>query len=113
MTLDDQICLPSQARKLKDLGVTQDALFFGIMEHNDKWGELIHRGDFTQKYWAHPENHWLAAFNVAELGIMLQDTPRWQENKSEAIFRAEVLIEQLEEGTSSVAHCNNLLKLKV
>lgn len=62
MNLENQVCLLQQAKRLKDLGVKQDSLFYHT--NSDNWGVMPKRSiDFT----GNP----FSAFTVAELGMML------------------------------------------
>lgn len=62
MTIEDQVCTPSQGEKLKELGIEQKSLFYWT--HSKKWGILYYTSiDFS----GNPTS----VFNVAELGKIL------------------------------------------
>lgn len=74
MNLEKQVCTFEQAKKLKELGVKQESLFYHT--HSEKWGVLPKKGcDFT----GDP----LSAFSVAELVQMNQNCFNIEYSESE------------------------------
>lgn len=71
MELSKQVVSLDLARKLKELGVKQEALYFWVF-----WDDTVHRLQGTPNGWklemrAHRDCESYAAFTVAELGEML------------------------------------------
>ena len=115
MKIEDQVCTLEQAQKLKELGISFDAIFCYVN------GEIKHM----------PMRYDFNAFTVAELGVMLPDeeytcryggdtTGNWEwcndMNEvayglydTEAQARAERLIVLLEKGEVTVAEVNERL----
>ncbi len=60
MKLEDQVCSLEFSKRLKELGVKQDSLFYFFKDR------IYYRGDL-----AVPDNKIISAFTVAELGEML------------------------------------------
>lgn len=111
MRLDDQVCSLKLAKKLKELGVEQDSLFY--------WQKYKH-GWTIQPVWLSQHSKASAttsAFTVAELGELLEDhdgrlphylpfEKKWAHDRypthdvaeTEADARAKMLIYLLEKG---------------
>lgn len=77
MKIQDQVCTLEQAKRLRELGVRQESLFYHT--HSEKWGVMPRKSiDFS----GNPSS----AFTVAELGVML-GTEEWSTNyKKQNIF---------------------------
>jgi len=71
MKMEDQVCSIELAKRLKELGVKQDSLFYWkeIGLSTDRW--II---DFCEKPLKEFDDRWCSAFTVAELGNLLPDT---------------------------------------
>ena len=65
MKLEDQVCSLELSRKLKELGVKQEALFFWVDDLDDSW--VVYIG----KYQGAINKSGIDAFTVSELGKML------------------------------------------
>lgn len=73
MKIEDQICTAEQAKKLKELGIDQKSSYFKFLY--GFWGKSLKQRTWTpitidNKTFVAPSRI-LAAFTVAELGIML------------------------------------------
>jgi hypothetical protein len=68
MKLENQVCSLELAKKLKELGVKQESLFYWVRHWNEgKWvDKLFYLKDEDDKV-----NSFTSAFTVAELGEML------------------------------------------
>jgi hypothetical protein len=67
MKLEDQVCALEYAKKLKELGVKQESLFYWIKEDSPYiWYN-------SNNYPIHAEKFYYSAYTVAELGEMLPD----------------------------------------
>lgn len=83
MKIESQVCLLEQAKKLKDLGVTQDSQCYwrhGRLEHIEgvnSWHDEQTLKEMIEEYDRSCEPGWrdkfelYSAFTVAELGVML------------------------------------------
>ena len=70
MELKDQVCSLESARKLKELGVKQESLFYWNEDETELGGSSFR----IESYQLHPENsiyESFSAFTVAELGDLL------------------------------------------
>jgi hypothetical protein len=76
MKIEDQVCTLEQAKKLKELGVVQESFFCWIGDDNPDpkyntpyklYGTSHARGEVGASWYEHR----IAAFTVAELGLML------------------------------------------
>ena len=137
MKLQDQVCTLEQAKKLKELGVIQDSIFCFIGDGNPdpKYFtsfEIYYSANAMLEVGASWHEHRIAAFTVAELGIMLpsetltirrgsESFPNWEwENEgrqtgwgcfnTEAAARADHLIMLLENKLITVEEVNKRLK---
>jgi len=81
MKLEDQACSLELAKKLKELGVVQDSLWYWE-EYRDDWMDLRATPKLVQGYHTDKEQRdgnavesstYYSAFTVAELGEMLKD----------------------------------------
>ena len=68
MKIDDQVCSLEISRRLKELGVKQDSVFWWTLDHKADW-EAVHMHSASEL--SISNGHVLSAFNVAELGEML------------------------------------------
>lgn len=112
MTLEQQVCSLKLAKRLKELGVKQESIFYW----NDK-GQMMadfNWSDVENEDWETMKLDWYSAFTVAELGELLRPKVNgqfdfcvdfehlcWLENEADG--RAEMLISWLElekEGTT-------------
>ena len=64
MKLENQVCILKLSKKLNDLGVKQDSLFYHVIDGNDKM-LLNHKSNVT---WNGRKCLNYSAFTVAELG---------------------------------------------
>lgn len=122
MKLQDQVCSAAQAKRLKELGIVQDALFFwyDLRGHH----EILYKND--QDTLAKTYGMTIgAAFTVGEIGMMLPDDVRsyriegcWciyypdddgamnlfipEDDETEALSRAAFLIWGLESGVITI-----------
>lgn len=117
MTLSQQVCSLDLAKRLKELGVKQESLFFYKYKDDDKHyetkeyelceeeGEFCHH-DFRQE-------SYISALTSAELGFLFKsqiskafelcvdyEHTVWQDNEIEA--RAEIIIRGIESGLLTV-----------
>lgn len=127
MKRENQVCTLDQAKKLKELGISQDSLCWYV--HHIETELVVAFGySWTDDpgYECYPEK-W-AAFNVAELGAMLSsknmfpqkgwEDQYWydhingqhQKFKTEAETRAALLIDLLERKVIKVASVNKRLQ---
>lgn len=77
MTIEQQVCTLNQAKRLKELGVSQCALLSHVFYIK---GDDLNQTGFvtTEKFKSTDQTilrnlQWISAFNVAELGAMLPD----------------------------------------
>lgn len=77
MKLEDQVCQLELAKRLKELGVKQESLYFWCHhlknEFHGEWWDVL-PGSYASQHGAFSsgnEDHVCAAFTVAELGEML------------------------------------------
>ncbi|MEK6880067.1 MAG: hypothetical protein AABY22_10685 [Nanoarchaeota archaeon] len=96
MKIENQVSSLQPSKRLKELGVKQDSLFYW---HNIDTYPSIMYGDSTE--WAGDEL--ISAFTVAELGEMLplfiiMNNGIYFQDKKEADSRAKILIYLLENG---------------
>ncbi len=139
MKLKKQVCTEQQAKRLKELGVVQDSQCYwrrGQVEHVDgvnSWADQQTLGEMIIEYDATCEPAWrdkseiYSAFTVAELGEMLaynaqipaksHDGDYWfvyldkyEQFKTEAQTRAELLIYFLEKGGITTTEVNRHLQ---
>lgn len=73
MKLEQQVCSFEQAKKLKELGVKQESLFY--------WNEKAGVADFYNHFM--PTDRNISAFTVAELGEMLKKSDYYLPYSSE------------------------------
>lgn len=64
MKLEDQVCAIEYSKKLEELGIKQESLFYWILFQ--EWG-VYFNGKYTQEYY----RDCVSAFTLAELGEML------------------------------------------
>lgn len=101
MKLEEQVCSLELAKKLKELGVKQDSLFYYEKDEYQFWYDRILRtakpdikmeGEAIDTregdYFNHDENS-ISAFTVAELGEMLPDEYPGDSDSNLLIFKAE------------------------
>src|SRR5574341_2010928 len=118
MKLENQVCTLEQAKRLKELGVTQES-YFHFGDHLDGVTESwMHEGD---------EDVFYAAFTVAELGVMIgrgtnaatlfYDAVQDRMNRSHSFtialdvqFVANCIIGMLETGRLTMEEVNQRLK---
>lgn len=120
--IENQVCTLEQAKRLKELGITQDSTYF-INSKGQPIEAWIVEGD---------EDQFHAAFTVAELGVMLDycsvtrsEMPGHKGEfcfpggpvKGECLYfpteaqaRAQRLINALEKGRTTAEEVNNRLK---
>lgn len=86
MKLENQVCSLELAKKLKELGVKQDSIF----ARTEDTGQVI---SGSCEEWM---PNWVSAFTVAELGEMLPDSikkdnnPYWYEERKTQISGGEI-----------------------
>jgi hypothetical protein len=97
MELSKQVVSLDPAKRLKELGVQQESLFYWCGFYNDSGGKtwFVVRHDVLEDYEEEPENY--AAFTVAELGTLLpltvqeeKKTYRLHLSKEEGDFSDEI-----------------------
>jgi hypothetical protein len=96
LQLKDQVVSLDRAKRLKEMGVPQNAVYQWIT-FDGKAVELVRKLDmpFSDYYRQHFAQPIADAFTVAELGAML---PEFQNDPHEADARAQMLIALLEAG---------------
>jgi hypothetical protein len=128
MKIENQVCSLAQAIALQQKGIIQDSLFYHL-----ELPETVYRKEsmviadkrFLES--ATHKGHYFSAFNVAELGVMLPNeldlsngnyfftkkgllhTYEWQGTELEAIRRAEILIDLLENNLTTPEEVNTRL----
>jgi hypothetical protein len=133
MKLQSQVCTLEQAKRLKELGISQESYlyhyFFDNVPRNVSGVWRLHH-----EYYGRFEHY--SAFNVAELGVMLPNEldlsngnyfftkkgllhtyeevtgvilKEWQGTELEAIRRAEILIDLLENNLTTPEEVNTRL----
>lgn len=65
MNLSDQVCSLESAKKLRELGVRQESLFYWHLPVYEDWRVLMGRNEMWE------EEYTVSAFTVAELGEFL------------------------------------------
>lgn len=117
MKLENQVCSLEQAKKLKELGINQESEFLYFTGHyvgNTTSYDLGWRGEFLSRDGETPlDQPHIAAFTVAELGVMLGNKALkihpMEDCTNEAIERADDLICLLEHEELFYYSCNDSL----
>lgn len=122
MKIENQVCTLEQAKRLKELGVAQDSLFYHWLDYDGYKHACV-----RMEKWNNGRQPDCSAFTVAELGVMLQGCEsytrksdrndywyiyldKYEHFKTEAETRAALLIYRLERGAITAAEVNYLLQ---
>lgn len=100
MKVENQVCSLEHAKKLKELGVKQESLWWWIYNKiQDKWKLSITLSECVK---AHPESwDYVSAFTVAELGEMLPPEVK-------ASFSGELVITKQFDSSWFIEYSENL-----
>lgn len=111
----DQVCTLAQAKKLVQLGVIQEAIFFhieinGFTDVYQRKTAEQRRDKYDRKDGDDSHLTIYPAYNIAELWLMLNELPQQPMTaKTGALIMAAELIKRIEEGILQVSEVNERL----